>query len=56
VNYDIQIVAGGKEIELNEFAERVVCNTLLGLLSALRDVDIRQEISIVVRPSGGSGS
>ncbi len=51
MNYDIQITAGGKKVDLNEFAERVVCSTLLGLLSALRDVDIRKEISIVVKPT-----
>jgi hypothetical protein len=53
MSYDIEITAGGKSVELNEFAERVVCNTLLGLVSSLRDVDIRQEIRIVLKPSAG---
>ncbi len=51
MSYDIQISCGGKKIELNAFAEKIVGNTLLGLLSALRDVDIRNEVSIVLKPT-----
>jgi hypothetical protein len=45
---ELQLVVGGARVPLNDFAHRVVLNTLLGLLGSLRDVDTSQEIRIVV--------
>jgi hypothetical protein len=51
MNYRVEIISGGKKIELNDFAERIVLGTLLGLLGSLRDVDIKEKITLAVTPS-----
>jgi hypothetical protein len=46
----LQILAGGKNVPLNEFARKVVLNTLLGLLGSLSDVNVDGEILITLKP------
>ena len=48
---DLQILSGGKNVPLNEFARKVVLNTLLGLLGSLSDVDTSREILITLKPA-----
>ena len=45
---DLQILCGGDEIPMNEFAKKVVLSTILGLLGSLHDIDPGKEIRIVV--------
>ncbi len=44
----VEIVAGGSTVNLNEFTEKIVVNTLLGLLGSLHDVDPDKEIRILI--------
>ena len=44
----IRIESGGETVQLNGFSERVVLNTILGLLGSLRSVDTREEIRITI--------
>jgi hypothetical protein len=44
----IQIHVGGKRVALNKFAKQVLTNAITGMLSALRDVDVDQEISVTI--------
>jgi hypothetical protein len=48
---EVSLRCGGKEVELNDFSARVLRGTLLGLAGALRDVDTRQEITVVIAPA-----
>jgi len=50
MDHDLQILSGGKKVPLNEFARKVVLNTLLGLLGSLSDVDTGEEILITLKP------
>jgi hypothetical protein len=52
--HSVELVVGGARIPLNDFAERIVANTVLGLVSSLREADIRQEIRLVVSPAAGA--
>ena len=45
---ELQILSGGDDIPMNEFAKKVVLNTLLGLIGSLHDIDPKKEIRIVV--------
>jgi hypothetical protein len=44
----LEIVADGTTVSLNEFTEKIVLNTLLGLLGSLHDVEVDREIRIVI--------
>jgi hypothetical protein len=44
----VEIVAGGSRVALNEFTEKIVLNTLLGLIGSLHDVEVDGEIRIVI--------
>ena len=44
----IQINVGGKRVALNKFAGQILINAVTGMLSALRDVDVDEEISITI--------
>jgi len=48
---DLQIVSAGKKVPLNEFATKVVLNTLVGLVGSLSDVDMGAEIVITLKPA-----
>ncbi|HYW84234.1 MAG TPA: hypothetical protein VFB30_13305 [Spirochaetia bacterium] len=50
MQHDLQIVSAGKKVPLNEFARKVVLNTLMGLVGSLSDVDMGAEILITIRP------
>ncbi len=52
----VSLRCGGKAVELNDFSARVLRGTLLGLVGALRGVDTRQEITVVIDPSGRSNA
>ena len=45
---ELQILSGGDEVPMNEFAKKMVLNTILGLLGSLHDIDPDKEIRIVV--------
>ena len=47
---ELEIMAGGEKIELNPFTERIVLNTLVGMLGSLRGVDMNAEVRLVVKP------
>jgi hypothetical protein len=51
MSHDLQIVSAGKKVPLNEFARKVVLNTLMGLLGSLSDVDMGGEILITLKPA-----
>jgi hypothetical protein len=51
---DVKLLCGGKAVELNGFAEGVLRGTLLGLVGALRDVDTRREITVIISPEKGA--
>ena len=56
---NVEILAGGSKVSLNEFTEKIVLNTLLGLVGSLHDVEVDQEIRIVIPRSaepGGGGN
>ncbi len=44
----VEIIAGGSPVEMNEFTQKIVLNTLLGLLGSLHDVDLDKEIRILI--------
>ncbi len=46
---EIEIMAGGTKVPLNEFARKIVLNTIIALVGSLRDVDSGAEIRITVR-------
>jgi hypothetical protein len=46
---NVEIVVGGSKVSLNEFTERIVVNTLLGLIGSLHDVEVDREIRIVIK-------
>lgn len=46
---EIEITSAGVKVSLNEFARRIVLNTLLALLGSLHGVDAAAEIRVVVR-------
>ena len=50
MQHDLQIVSAGKKVPLNDFARKVVLNTLMGLVGSLSDVDVDAEILITVKP------
>ena len=45
---ELQVLSGGDEVPMNEFAKKVVLGTILGLLGSLHDIDPDNEIRIVV--------
>ncbi len=47
---ELEVLCGGVKVQMNGFAERVVLNTLMGLLGSLRDVDPDSEIKITIGP------
>ena len=49
----LEIVAGGEKVDLNPFTERIVLNTLVGMLGSLRGVDMNAEVRVVVKPKAG---
>jgi hypothetical protein len=51
MEHDLLILSGGKNVPLNEFARKVVLNTLMGLLGSLSDVDLAGEIHITLKPA-----
>ena len=51
MQHDLQIVSSGTKVALNEFARKVVLNTLMGLLGSLSDVDLGGEILITLTPA-----
>ncbi len=44
---DIKLVVDGKDIEMNQFVRKFIGNTILGMVSSLRE--IRNPRSIVIR-------
>ena len=46
---EIEITSAGVKVSLNEFARRIVLNTLVALLGSLHGVDTTAEIRVVVR-------
>jgi hypothetical protein len=48
---EIRVESGGEAVQLNPFAERIVANTVLGLVGSLHGVDHSAEIRIVVGPT-----
>lgn len=52
MNRELEILSDGKKVPLNNFSQKVVLGTLVGLLGALRDVDPRGEIRITVKSAG----
>jgi len=46
---EMEIHSGGKKVELNAFAERIVLNTLLGLLGSLHGVGTDEEIRVTIK-------
>lgn len=48
---EIELRVGDKRIPLNIFAKHVIIGALLGMLGALKDVDLDQGISIRVGPT-----
>jgi hypothetical protein len=51
MEHDVEIVAGGRKIELNPFAESIVSSTIAGLLGALKGIDLGTEIRVVLKPN-----
>jgi hypothetical protein len=51
VDRDIELRMGDKRIPLSIFPKQVILGTLLGLLGALKGVDLKQAISIQVGPA-----
>jgi hypothetical protein len=47
---ELQIEVAGEPVALNAFAQKIVLNTLLGLVGSLHGVDLDQEIKILVKP------
>lgn len=47
---DIELRVGEERIPLNIFAKQVILGGLLGMLGALKGVDLQQGIRIEVRP------
>ena len=45
---NVEITAGGSKVSLNEFTEKIVLNTLLGLVGSLHGVDPDREIRIII--------
>ena len=45
---NVEITADGSMVSLNEFTEKIVLNTLLGLIGSLHDVDPDKEIRILI--------
>jgi hypothetical protein len=54
MKFEVQISSGGVAVELNDFTERIVCNTIAGLVGSLHEVDMRREIHIVLKPVAGT--
>jgi hypothetical protein len=50
MEHDIEIVAAGRKVELNPFAESIMINTLAGLLGSLKDVKLDGEVRVVLKP------
>ena len=53
---DLSILNGGELVGLNDFVKDIVTNTILGMLGALRDIDVSREIRITISASGQSQS
>jgi hypothetical protein len=53
MEYEVEIVAAGRKVEMNPFAESIVGNTLAGLLRSLKGVDLDKEIRLVLKPKAG---
>jgi hypothetical protein len=51
VDRDIELRVGEARIPLNIFAKQVVLGAVLGMLGALKGVDLKQQISIQVGPA-----
>ena len=47
---DLEVLCAGEKVDMNAFAEKVVLNTLIGLLGSLRDVDTDRDIRILIKP------
>ena len=45
---EISILCGGELVALNGFVKKMFLNTLLGMLSSLRDVDADREVRIIL--------
>jgi hypothetical protein len=50
----IQIESRGRPVELTEFPQSIVCNTIVALVGSLRGVDPDGEIRIVVKAAAKS--
>jgi hypothetical protein len=50
MEHDLEIVAAGRKIDLNPFAQSIVSSTLAGLLGALKGIDLGTEIRVVLKP------
>ena len=45
---ELHVLSGDNEVPMNDFARKIVLNTILGLLGSLHDIDPHKEIRIVV--------
>ena len=43
---EIELACAGRRVAMNRFAKEVVLNTLLGLLKALKGIDLEAEIEL----------
>ena len=50
MEHEVEIVAAGRKIELNPFAEAIVINVMAGLLTSLKGVDVGKEVRLVLKP------
>jgi hypothetical protein len=53
MEHEVEIMAAGRKVELNPFAESIVGSTLAGLLRSLKGVDLDKEIRLVLKPKAG---
>ncbi len=52
---EVELLVGGKRVDLNRFASEVVRNVVLGLMQSLRDVDPAEEVVLKLAKQGRAG-
>lgn len=50
MNRKVELFVGGQKVAMNRFVEDVVSNTIVGLLTAFRDVNVEKEIYLKIGP------
>ena len=53
---EISVMNGDERVDLNAFAKGIVTSTILGMLRALRGVDVEREIHITIQAAQRQGS